>query len=158
MADLEHFDATQVPPNAGFSPVPAGDYVCIITRSERKPTQNGSGSYLELELEIVEGPEKGRKVFDRLVMWHTNQKTVEIARGTLSAICHAVNVLKPRDSFELHNIPLKVTVGQKKREDNGDLTNVVKGYAPKSATSAPQASSPPQQQAAPQTTRAPWQR
>jgi len=129
MANLNGFDASNVEPNAGFEPVPAGKYLCLITASEMKPTKAGNGEYLELELEVIDGPHKGRKVWDRLTLKHPNEQTVQIARGTLSAICRAVNVLQPRDSVERHNVPLVVSVGLKKREDTGEPTNVVKGYA-----------------------------
>jgi hypothetical protein len=129
MANLNGFDASNVEPNAGFEPVPAGKYLAVITGTEMKPTKAGNGEYLELELEVVDGPHKGRKVWDRLTLKHPNEQTVQIARATLSAICRAVNVLRPRDSVELHNLPLVVSIGLKKREDTGEPTNVVKGYA-----------------------------
>lgn len=44
--------------------------------------------------------------------------TVKIARGELSAVCRAVGVMAPKDSVELHNIPLEINVGLKKRDDN----------------------------------------
>lgn len=136
MADLNGFDATNVEPSAGFDPLPAGKYVAAITTSEMKPTKNGKGEYLLLEMEVLEGPFKGRKLWDRLTLKHPNTQTVEIARGRLSAICRAVNVLRPRDSIELHNLPLVVSVGIKTREDNGEPTNTVKGYAKRDTTSA----------------------
>ncbi|MCC6909084.1 MAG: DUF669 domain-containing protein [Phycisphaerales bacterium] len=129
MANLNGFDANEVDPNPGFDPIPAGKYLAIITASEMKPTRNGKGEYLQFELDILDGPHKGRKVWDRLVIKHSNQQTVEIAKGTLSAVCHAVGVMAPKDSAELHNLPLMVTVGLKKRDDTGELTNVVKSYS-----------------------------
>jgi len=129
MANLNGFNANDVDPNPGFEPIPAGKYLAIIVASEMKPTRNGKGEYLQLELDILDGPHKGRKVWDRLVIKHPNPQTVEIARGTLSAVCHAVSVMAPKDSAELHNLPLLVTVGLKKREDTGELTNVVKAYS-----------------------------
>ena len=129
MANLNGFDANEVDPNPGFDPIPAGKYLAIITASEMKPTRNGKGEYLQLELDILEGQYKGRKIWDRLVIKHPNQQTVEIARGTLSAVCHAVGVMAPKDSAELHNLPLMVTVGLKKRDDTGELTNMVKSYS-----------------------------
>lgn len=168
MADLNGFDARQVDPNVAFVPIPAGEYIAAIVRSERKPTKDNQNAYLEIELEVLEGPEKGRRIFDRLVMWHSNETTVRIARGQLSAICHAVNVMQPRDSAELHNLPMRVAVGIKNREDNNEPTNVVKGYSPKGGGSqpAPQAAQRPapqpqqqQPQAAPTgSNRAPWQK
>lgn len=136
MAHLNGFDAHEVEPNIGFDPIPAGKYLAVINSSEMKPTKAGTGEYLELELEVIEGPHKGRKLWDRLTLRHPNDLTVQIAKGTLSSICRAVGVMKPNDSVELHNLPMTITVGCKKREDNGELTNVIKGYA-KRETSAP---------------------
>lgn len=147
MTDLNGFDASQVNPNPGFDPIPAGKYVAIIVASEFKPTKNGAGEYLQFEIDILEGPHKGRKVWDRLVLKHSNQQTVDIARGTLSAVCHATGVMKPGIAAALHNIPILVTVGLKKRDDTGELTNVVKGYskresAPRPATATPGSTAP----------------
>jgi len=136
MAHLNGFDAHEVEPNVGFDPIPAGKYLAVITSSEMKPTKAGTGEYLELEFEVIEGQYKGRKLWDRLTLKHPNDLTVQIAKGTLSSICRAVGVMKPNDSVELHNLPMTISVGCKKREDNGELTNVIKGYA-KRETSAP---------------------
>jgi hypothetical protein len=141
MADLNGFDANNVEPNAGFDPIPAGKYVAAITASAIKPTKNGKGEYLELEMEVLEGPFKGRKLRDRLTLKHTNTQTVEFAKGTLSAICRAVSVLRPRDSVELHNLPLVVSVAIKNREAPphiGEPTNTIKGYAKRDTGVAPQ--------------------
>lgn len=150
MADLNGFNAHDVDPNPGFDPIPGGKYLAVITATEMKPTKNGKGEYLELEMEVIDGQHKGRKVWDRLTLKHSNEQTVQIARGTLSAICHAVGVMKPKDSIELHNVPLVVSVAVKNREDTGEPTNVVKGYAkregaaaPRPAASATNGSTPP---------------
>ena len=72
---------------------------------------------------------------------------VQIARADLSAICRAVGVLAPKDSVDLHNLPLVIHVRCKKRTDTGEIVNEVKGYAKKEApltvtTAAPSASPP----------------
>jgi len=136
MAHLNGFNAHEVEPNVGFDPIPAGKYLAIITNSEMKPTKAGTGEYLELEFEVIEGSHKGRKLWDRLTLKHPNSLTVQIAKGTLSSICRAVGVMKPNDSVELHNLPLEVSVGCKKREDNGDITNVIKAYSKREAGAA----------------------
>jgi len=152
MANLNGFNANEVEPNAGFDPIPADKYIAMITASQMKPTKNGDGSYLELELTILEGPYKDRKLWDRLCLSHPNSQTVKIARGNLSALCRAVGVMQPKDSCELHNIPLRITVRCKKREDTGDIVNEIKGYAKKeSALGKPQ-------QAAPNDNTPPWKR
>jgi hypothetical protein len=142
MATL-NFDANQVEPTSGKDPIPAGKYVAAIAVSELKPTKNGNGQYLELEYQVLEGEHKGRKVWSRHNLHHPNAQTVQIARGELSAICRAVGVMAPKDSAELHNLPLTVTVKVKKREDNGEMTNEVTAWAKKDAAAgAPQQATP----------------
>ncbi len=134
MSNLAGFNASEIDPSFGFEPIPAGKYLAAITDSEEKPTKKGNGSYLELTFQVLEGAYKGRLVWSRLNLDNPNAESVKMARGELSAICHAVGVMAPRDSVELHNIPLIITVGVKKRNDSGDLTNVIKEYAKKDAS------------------------
>ncbi|MCZ2341675.1 MAG: DUF669 domain-containing protein [Bacteroidales bacterium] len=135
MANLNGFDANQVEPTGDFDPVPAGKYLAVITESEMKPTKSGSGSYLQLTFEIIEGEHKGRLLWARLNLDNPNATAVTIARAELSAICRAVGVLAPKDSVELHNLPLVIHVKCKKRDDTGDITNEVRGYSPKNTES-----------------------
>jgi len=152
MANLGNFNANEVEPTTTFEPLPAGKYLAAITATEMKPTKKGDGSYLQLEFTVLEGDCKGRKTWDRLCINHPNEMTQRIARGNLSAICRAVGVMQPRDSVELHNIPLVITVKCKKREDNGEITNEIKGYEAKAA-----ATGRPQQAATADNT-PPWKR
>ena len=126
MADLGGFTATEVEPPQAFKPLPAGDYRCIIEHSEMKPTKNGNGEMLVLRLKVLDGDFKNRVLFDRLNLKNPSEQAVQIARGTLSAICRAVGVLTPGDSSELHNKPLVAVVMQ--REYNGNQQNEIKGY------------------------------
>lgn len=128
--NLKGFDANQFEPNSAFEPIPTDWYKAAIIESEMKKTNKGDGEFLELTLEVLEGPHKGRKVWDRLNLRNPSQKAQEIARGSLSAICHATGKMRPDDSRELHNIPLDVRVAMKKRADNGEMGNEVKGYRP----------------------------
>lgn len=136
MAHLNGFNANEVEPAVGFDPIPAGKYLAIISESEMKPTKSGSGDYLQLTFQVIEGEHKGRLLWARLNLDNPNSTTVKIARAELSAICRAVGVLAPKDSIELHNIPLIITVGLKKRDDTGELTNVIKGYLKKDGAAA----------------------
>lgn len=139
MADLNGFDARTVEPTADFEPIPAGKYLAVITDSEMKPTKSGTGSYLQLTFTILEGEYKNRVLWARLNLNNPNATAVKIARSELSAICRAVGVMQPKDSVELHNLPLLITVKLKKRQDTGELVNEVKGYAKKeAATGQPQ--------------------
>ena len=133
MSDLNGFNANDVDPAVGFEPIPAGKYLAVITESEMKPTKKGVGNFLQLTFQILDGEFKGRLVWARLNLDNPNATTVKIARAELSAICRAVGVMAPKDSIELHNLPLLITVAHKKRQDTGEITNVIKGYAKKDA-------------------------
>lgn len=130
MANIEGFDADQVEPNKGFDPLPAGDYQACIVKSEDKKTNNGNGSYISLELEVIDGECKGRRLWANLNLDNPNAEAVRIARGDLSAICRACGIPRPKDTSELHNIPMVLKVGLKPRKDTGEIQNVIKGYSP----------------------------
>lgn len=150
MADLNGFDANQVEPTTEFEPIPAGRYLAMVTESEMKMTKSGSGSYLQLTFQILEDEYKGRFLWARLNLNNANATAVQIARSELSAICRAVGVMTPSDSVELHNLPLVITVKCKRREDTGEVSNEIKGYAKREA-----ANGKPQQAAA---NTPPWRR
>jgi len=151
MANLAGFNAHEVEPTTPFEPIPAGRYLAAITASEMKPVKSGSGSYLELTFTVLEGEYKNRVLWARLNLNNANPTTVKIAQSDLSAICRAVGVMQPKDSVELHNIPLVIIVKLKKRQDNGELTNEVRGFEPK-----PSGAQQPQPQA--NGTTPPWRR
>ena len=128
MANLNGFNANNVEPASDFDPIPAAKYAAVITNSEFKPTKNGSGNYLELTFQVIEGQYKNRLLWARLNLEHQNEMTAKISRGQLAAICQAVGIMTPKDSAELHNLPLIINVKLKKRTDTGELANEIKGY------------------------------
>lgn len=140
MANLQGFDANQVEPTTDFDPIPAGKYVAVITDSEMKPTKAGTGHYLQLTFQILEGPHQNRLLWARLNLDNPNETARRIAQGELSAICRAVGVMAPKDSVELHNLPLVINVRCKKRGDTGEIVNEVKGYSKKESPATKQAS------------------
>lgn len=131
MVSLSGFNAADHEP-VSFDVVPAGMYEAVIVASAEKPTRDGHGKYIELELQVLNGQFQNRKIWDRLNMWNRSDKAVEIARATLSAICRAVGVLTPNDTSELHNRPLVVKVAVRKSDEYGE-SNEVRGYYPRQA-------------------------
>ena len=131
MADLQGFDASTVEPSIEFEPIPAGKYEAMITESEMKPTKAGTGHYLQLTFQIIEGEYKNRFLWARLNLDNPNATAMKIAQAELSAICRAVGVMAPNDSVDLHDLPLIVNVRCRKREDTGEITNDIKGYVKK---------------------------
>lgn len=162
MAELNGFNAEEVEPNNAFDALPPGWYTAIITESEWKDTKDGNGRYIALTIEIAEGEFANRKVWDRLNLQNQNTKAVEIAERTLSAICHSVGVLRPRNTEELHFKKLDVKLAVS--EYNGDKRNEVKGYravgsegAASKGTSSKAASKSPKSEA-PKSSTPPWKR
>jgi hypothetical protein len=131
MADLSGFDANAVQPTS-FDVLPAGEYEIIIINSTMKPTSDGRGKYLELEIQVLNGPCQNRKLWDRLNLFNPSEKATTIARGTLSSICRAVGVMTPKDSSELHNKPLRCKVVVEKSDEYGEQ-NRIKAYKPRNA-------------------------
>lgn len=146
MSLLSGFDATTVEPRESFQPIPAGDYTVCISASEEKATASGNGEYLKLTLEVLDGDHKGRLLFENLNLKNPSAAAVDIARRTARDICLAVNVPQLNDAMELHGKPMLASVKVEKRNDNGELRNVIKAFAPVTAAT----------NAAPAATGQPW--
>lgn len=128
MATL-NFDANAIQPDTSFEPIPAGWYNAVIDESEMKPTRDGSGAYLALRFNIIDGQYAGRKVFTRLNLRNQNPVAQDIAQKQLSTICHAVNVLNVQDSSQLHALPMQIRV-KVTNDPTGqyDPSNEISGY------------------------------
>jgi len=94
MAELS-FNATAVAPQASFTPIPAGTYLCTITDSEVKITQRG-GTVAVFHLQVVDGEFSGRKLFARINVSNPSPEAERIGQAQLSALCHAAGVLRIR--------------------------------------------------------------
>jgi hypothetical protein len=133
MAAIGNFDATQVAPAAPREAIPAGWYNCSMVKSDKKMTKNNNGSYLEVTFEVLDGPYARSQVIDNINLENQNPVAVEIGYRTLSAICHAVQVMQVQDTAILHNRPLQVNVGLRPAGPGNDgkhyeASNDVKGY------------------------------
>lgn len=129
------FDATTVDPSSGFDVYPAGKYLIQIVASEMRPTKDGRGQYLFLELDILEGQLAGRKLFDRLNLVNDHPDTVDIAMRTLSSICRATGQLQVSNSEQLHLIPLVADVRIRPPKGQYGESNSIR-YLPRSASSS----------------------
>lgn len=127
--EIGGFDANKVEP-VSRSVLPAGDYDAMIVASEWKPTKNQDGKYLELKIQVINGPHQNRLLWDRLNIINKSPEAVQIAKGALSAICRAVGVHNPKGSEELHNRPLKITLKVKDGGQHGQ-SNEITAYKPR---------------------------
>ena len=149
-----------------FTPVPPGDYKVIVVESEMKPTKSGTGNYLQLELEIIEGEHTGRKVIERLNIDNPNTQAVDIAQRSLNSICVAVGKMSITDSNELHSIPMiaviKVDAAKPYMKDgvqqDGLPGNSIRTYKPIGAAASTFAASTPSPAASNVNSSPPWKR
>ncbi|PJK01479.1 hypothetical protein CO615_04160 [Lysobacteraceae bacterium NML75-0749] len=167
----QSYNLAAIDPQRDFGAIPSGEYLVMIVDSDMKATKAGTGQYLELTHEILEGPYKGQKLWARLNLINPNQQAVSIAQSQLSAIGHAINVLNPSDSQELHNRPMIARVefvkadGERTQRDSNEI-KAWKRYdgaaqMPSAAAPQPQAQAPAPAQAAPSAAQGglpPWKR
>ena len=154
------FDATSVEPTTAYELLPAGKYRAQIVESEMRVTRNGMGQFLWLMLDILEGEQKGRKIFDQLNLVNPNPTTVEIAQRTLSAICHATGKMHVSDSEELHLIPMTIQVKIKPPKNGYGESNAIAYLPPDRGVTAraakPVSAAPATPAAPPKMASAPW--
>ena len=134
--EIGGFDARTVEPSTGGA-IPAGEYEVIITESKWESTKKGNGKFLTLKLQVLNGEHQNRVLFDRLNLVNPSQQAVQIAKGTLSAICRAVGILTPNDSAELHNRPLRVSVKVRTDPERGQQNDIA-GYKSRHVGAPPQ--------------------
>ena len=125
------FDANSVEPS-NFDVFPAGKYLAQIVSSEMRPTTDGRGQYLYLELDILDGQFAGRKLFDRLNLVNDNPDTVDIAKRALSSICRATGQMQVKDSEQLHLIPMIADVRVRPPKGQYGESNSIR-YLPRNA-------------------------
>jgi hypothetical protein len=155
------FDASGVAPSEERGILPAGDYVSAIAKSEVRDTKAGTGKYINLEWEVMDGPAKGRRFWQSLNLWNPNVQAVEIAQRELSAICHAAGRLRVSDTEELHGIPMIVRLKIKSQtgyEDKNEIASVkgMTGSTPLTATQRSAPSAPPATNGAAEKRSGPW--
>lgn len=158
---LFNFNAANVEPQqTAFDPVPAGNYVAVITDSDLKPTRSG-GRAMKLTFRIVEGQYNNRLIWANLNIENSSAQAQEIAQKQLSALCHAVGVINLTDTLQLHDRPVRIRVKVRPAEGEYAASNDVTGYEAVAGSAAPAAQpsfAAAAAAAAPARGAAPWQR
>ena len=91
--DVSSYEA---PTKRNFEPLPPGDYNAMITDSQMKTTKAGTGEYLELTMQIIDGNHSGRRIWERLNVVNASKVAEEIARSQLNGIKAACNPICSR--------------------------------------------------------------
>lgn len=156
--DLTGFNANEVEVRQSTDLLPEGDYKIAFIQGVETQTKAGTGSYLALTAEILEGEHQGRKLWERLNLKNQNDVARKIAEVTLGEICRAIGIVTPTHSDELLNKPMIARVIVKAPTDRDKAAgydrprNEIKAYeaatngashADAKAGAAPTASTPP---------------
>lgn len=153
-----NIDVSNIPYNTAPTndPLPKGVYSVQIVEVKHKPTKAGTGLYAELELQVIDGPSKGRKVWDRLNVQNPNAQAVSIALEQVSSYGHALGRPFVATCDDFRGAYVDVELGlEAARGDNPAQNRVAKvfAYGTGGAQAAPQqapAQMHPQQQVVPQ--------
>jgi len=102
------FDATGIDTSddRGFEPLPQGKYNAMVIESTIKDTKAGTGQYLELVCQVLDGQHVNRKVWHRLNIVNPNPVAENIGRKDLAILLSNLG-LPPKfgDTNELHGKP-----------------------------------------------------
>ena len=149
-----NFNATTVEPmqSRSYDPLPKGDYEMMIVKSDVKPTQAGTGHYIELEMHVLGGEHSGRRHWERLNVDNPNKTAQDIANAALASLCFAIGIEDMTETEQLHDQPFVAHVEIDKKDPT---RNRIMGYATAGAP-APKAAAPAARPAAAAPAKKPW--
>lgn len=124
------FDAAQYAPEQAASAHPVGKFPAVVSKTEIKPTADGTGGMFAVEFTTNEG-----RISTRYNLWNQNAKAVEIAHKQLSALSHATGVFKidmNNEGAALVNARCMIEVGKQKDSDYVEVKRVydASGFEP----------------------------
>ena len=114
-------------PNAGhsdYSPLPAGWYKVRITEADIKETKAGTGNYIKVRYDVLDGTHAGRVVFGNLNLRNPNPKAEEIGRQQLSRLMLAMGLTQVTDTDQLIGGELSIKLAIQKSDQYGDSNDV----------------------------------
>lgn len=133
MAALDDDYDQTAEPSAGFDTMPEHECVAQVIESDKKTTTAGTGKYIALTWEIIEGPYKGRRIWTNFNIKNPSEKAQQIGNAEFAAVRLAMFGSKDKvikDTNELHNLPCRLKIGCRKRKDTGAMENHVKKFSP----------------------------
>jgi hypothetical protein len=149
MAQFNFDTSTVEKRESNYELLPAGFYTAQVIESEIVPLASGNGQALKLTLEVLQDGYRGRKVWARLNVQHTNPKAETIAQQQLRELCDSIGVVRMQDTVELHNKPFSVKLKVRVDESGKyEPQNEVVGFKAAAGAAAAGGSFPPAQRPA----------
>lgn len=118
----------EVQQKRSYDVLPKGKYRAIINNTAIKPTKAGTGEYLAITFQIIEGDNSGRRIWQNLNLSNPNKTAEDIAKAELNSICVACGIAsgtRLQQSEELHDIPIVIDVGLDSKDET---RNRIYGY------------------------------
>ena len=140
------FDATGIDmsDDRSFEPLPKGKYTAMVVESTVKDTKAGTGKYIELVCQVLDGAHVNRKIWHRLNIVNPNPQAENIGRKDLAVLMSNLG-LPPQmgDTQELHGKPFVMGLKISQR-DGYEPSNDVSftGPATNQPTAAPMVGRP----------------
>jgi hypothetical protein len=133
--DFDAVEPTDFAPRT-FEALPFGDYTAMITDTVLKDTKSGTGQYIALTMEIIDGSYSGRKIWDNLNVKNANPTAEKIAQASLTRYFQSCgqDLERGADTTALYNIPFKLTLGI---DRNDPTRNTVLGSGPLGSAKKP---------------------
>lgn len=119
-------------------PLPDGKYMVEVADADYRDNSTGTGSYVMVEFNVIDGEFSGRKLWSNLNIIHANEQAQEIGQQQMAKLCLAT-LGKPSctDTDELIGRQLVVGVGLDKKDPS---RNRIKWFeSVQQTTSAPAA-------------------
>lgn len=79
MAEHSFGNLDNVEASGSYEPIPPGVYTLRSVEQEMRDTKSGTGSFLAVQFEVVDGDFEGRRVFQNFNLVNANSQAVEIA-------------------------------------------------------------------------------
>lgn len=125
--DLNVSDFEQQNEQQTFTPIPTGDYIIALDRTEKKSSQSGT-EYLEFAFTIMEGQYQGRKLWERFYIYNSKPGSVTFGKRMIASIVRATGKTQIHDTEELVGSTFLAHIVSETY--NGQDRNTIKSYKP----------------------------
>lgn len=137
MAYLDQpINVNELPEDTGgdYTPLPPGDYQTVIKDAELKATNDGTGQYIKLRLDVTGPTHAGRVVFSNLNIRNKSSAAEQIGRAQLGALMKAIGLATLQDTDQLigGHVTVKLAIREARTDPatgkTYEASNEVKAY------------------------------
>lgn len=126
------------PEQQSFEPIPAGWYQVTIEKAETKPTKDGTGAYINVQMKVMGPSYAGRIVFGMINYKSKSEQAEQIGRRLLDSLRRAVKIDRLVDSDQLVGAIVEAKIGiQVSKDPQYEDKNDVKQFREISGNAMP---------------------